>query len=44
MIEQAILLHLLTTGIGTNATKKQRGIISANRGKADSIQTSLFSL
>jgi Domain of unknown function (DUF4440) len=38
-----ILPHLLTAGYGTNATMKAREFISAYRGGADSIPTSLFS-
>jgi hypothetical protein len=34
----------LCNKIGMNATKKPGQIISAYRGKADSIETSLFSL
>jgi hypothetical protein len=33
----------LTAAYGTNATKEPRRIISAYRGKADSIPTLLFS-
>jgi hypothetical protein len=38
-----LLLHLLTSLHGTNATKEPREFISAYRGGADSISTSLFS-
>ena len=38
------LLHLLTAASGTNATKELRQNNSAYRGKADSIETLLFSL
>jgi hypothetical protein len=38
------ILAEFCNNIGTNSTKKPGQIISAYRGKADSIETSLFSL